>query len=61
MTELMDAALMYGPGDIRVERVGRPAPRSGFVVKVMARWACAVQTSRNLTTDSRKASTHLRP
>ena len=54
MTELMDAALMYGPGDIRVEQVEKPAcPEGGLVVKVLAVGMCGSDI-RNLTTDSRK-------
>ena len=33
----MDAAVMYGPGDIRFEQVEKPeCPEGGFVVKVEA-------------------------
>lgn len=50
----MDAAVMHGPGDIRVEQVEKPAcPEAGFVVKVMAVGLCGSDI-RNLTTDSRK-------
>lgn len=56
MTELMDAAVMYGPGDIRFEKVEKPAcPEGGFVVKVMAIGLCGSDI-RNLTTDSRKGA-----
>lgn len=54
MTELMDAAVMHGPGDIRFEQVPRPqCPEGGFVVKVEAVGLCGSDI-RNLTTDSRK-------
>lgn len=53
MTDLMDAALMYGPGDIRVEQVPIPeCPEGGFVVEVNAIGMCGSDI-RNLTTDSR--------
>ena len=49
----MKAALMYGPGDIRVEEVDRPAcPEGGFVLKVLSIGLCGSDI-RNLTTDSR--------
>lgn len=54
MSPLMDAAVMHGPGDIRVEKVERPAcPEGGFVVRVQAVGLCGSDI-RNLTTDSRK-------
>lgn len=54
MAELMEAAVMHGPGDIRFERVPRPeCPDGGFVVKVKAVGLCGSDI-RNLTTDSRK-------
>ncbi len=50
----MKAALMYGPGDIRIEEIDRPVcPEGGFVLKVMAIGLCGSDI-RNLTTDSRK-------
>jgi L-iditol 2-dehydrogenase len=50
----MKAALMYGPNDIRVEEVDKPAcPKGGFVLKVMAVGLCGSDI-RNLTSDSRK-------
>lgn len=50
----MRAALMYGPGDIRVEEIEKPAcPEGGFLLKVMAIGLCGSDI-RNLTTDSRK-------
>lgn len=54
MAELMDAAVMHGPGDIRFEQVARPeCPGGGFVVKVEAVGLCGSDI-RNLSTDSRK-------
>ena len=53
MSELMDAAVMYGPSDIRFEKVERPTcPDGGFVVEVDAIGLCGSDI-RNLTTDSR--------
>lgn len=53
MAELMDAAVMYGPNDIRFEKVPKPeCPKGGFVVKVEAVGLCGSDI-RNLTTDSR--------
>ncbi|MFV0465414.1 MAG: zinc-binding dehydrogenase [Lachnospiraceae bacterium] len=50
----MNAALMYGPNDIRVESVERPAcPEDGLLLKIMAVGLCGSDI-RNLTTDSRK-------
>ncbi|MCT2988034.1 hypothetical protein EFN19_01720, partial [Propionibacterium freudenreichii] len=49
----MNAAVMYGPGDVRFEDVPRPAcPEGGFVLKVEAVGLCGSDI-RNLTTDSR--------
>lgn len=49
----MKAALMYGPGDIRVEEIDKPeCPEGGFILKVMAIGLCGSDI-RNLTTDSR--------
>ena len=37
----MQAALMYGPNDIRVEEIEKPkCPEGGFVLKVMAVGLC---------------------
>lgn len=53
MTELMDAAVMHGPNDVRFERVPKPTcPDGGFVLKVQAVGLCGSDI-RNLTTDSR--------
>lgn len=53
MTESMNAAVMYGPGDVRFGDVPRPAcPEGGFVLKVEAVGLCGSDI-RNLTTDSR--------
>lgn len=50
----MKAALMYGPNDIRVEEVEKPAcPEDGLILKIMAVGLCGSDI-RNLTTDSRK-------
>lgn len=50
----MKAALMYGPNDIRVEEIDKPAcPKGGFILKVMAVGLCGSDI-RNLTSDSRK-------
>ena len=52
----MDAAVMHGPDDIRLESVPRPAcPPGGFVVRVDAVGLCGSDI-RNLTTDSRKGA-----
>ncbi|PWF26639.1 oxidoreductase [Ancrocorticia populi] len=52
----MDAALMYGPGDIRVEQVEVPeCPDGGFVVEVGAIGMCGSDI-RNLTSDSRSGA-----
>lgn len=50
----MKAALMYGPNDIRVEEVEKPAcPKGGLILKIMAVGLCGSDI-RNLTSDSRK-------
>lgn len=52
--EMMNAALMYGPGDIRVEQMPKPTcPPGRFVLRVDAVGLCGSDI-RNLTTDSRK-------
>lgn len=52
----MDAALMYGPNDVRFEQVERPAcPEGGLILKVMAVGLCGSDI-RNLTSDSRKGN-----
>lgn len=52
----MKAAMMYGPNDIRVEEIERPAcPEGGLILKVMAVGLCGSDI-RNLTSDSRKGS-----
>ena len=49
----MQAALMYGPNDIRVEEIEKPeCPEGGFVLRVMAVGLCGSDI-RNLTTDSK--------
>ena len=54
MAEKMNAAVMYGPNDIRYEKVDKPiCPEGGFVLKVKAVGLCGSDI-RNLTTDSRK-------
>ena len=54
MAEMMNAALMYGPGDIRAEQVPKPThPPGRFVLRVDAVGLCGSDI-RNLTTDSRK-------
>ena len=53
----MQAALMYGPNDIRVEEIEKPkCPEGGFVLKVMAVGLCGSDI-RNLTTDSKSGNT----
>ncbi|RLP06671.1 alcohol dehydrogenase catalytic domain-containing protein [Propionibacterium australiense] len=53
MSDVMNAAVMHGPGDIRFERVPRPrCPDGGFVLRVDAVGLCGSDI-RNLTTDSR--------
>ena len=52
----MKAAVMYGPNDIRVESVEKPAcPRDGLILKIMAVGLCGSDI-RNLTSDSRKGN-----
>jgi L-iditol 2-dehydrogenase len=52
----MKAALMYGPGDVRVETVDRPVCEpDGLILKIMAVGLCGSDI-RNLTTDSRKGA-----
>ncbi len=52
----MKAALMYGPNDIRVEMVEKPAcPADGLILKIMAVGLCGSDI-RNLTSDSRKGN-----
>ena len=56
MVKKMNAAVMYGPNDIRYEEVDRPiCPEGGFVLKVKAIGLCGSDI-RNLTTDSRKGN-----
>ncbi|MBE6476773.1 MAG: oxidoreductase [Propionibacteriaceae bacterium] len=56
MTDVMDAAVMHGPGDIRFEQVPRPqCPDGGFVLRVDAVGLCGSDI-RNLTTDSRRGA-----
>lgn len=53
MVQMMRAAVMYGPDDIRVEDVPIPdCPPGGFVLRVEAVGLCGSDI-RNLTTDSR--------
>ena len=48
----MKAALMYGPGDVRIEDIPRPkCPEGGLILKVMACGLCGSDI-RNLTSDS---------
>lgn len=52
----MQAAVMYGPGDIRIETIDRPAcPEGGLILKVKAVGLCGSDI-RNMTTDSRKGN-----
>ena len=52
----MKAALMYGPNDIRVEMIEKPAcPTDGLILKIMAVGLCGSDI-RNLTSDSRKGN-----
>lgn len=52
----MKAAVMYGPNDIRVESVEKPAcPKDGLILKIMAVGLCGSDI-RNLTSDSRKGN-----
>lgn len=54
MSELMKAAVMYGPNNIRYESIQKPkCPKDGFLLKVTAVGLCGSDI-RNLTTDSRK-------
>ena len=56
MGNVMDAAVMYGPSDIRFEQVEKPScPEGGFVVEVDAIGLCGSDI-RNLTTDSRSGN-----
>lgn len=56
MTEMMKAAVMYGPNDIRYEDVKKPlCPKDGFLLKVNAVGLCGSDI-RNLTTDSCKGN-----
>jgi L-iditol 2-dehydrogenase len=53
MAEKMMAALMYGPGDIRVEETEKPAcPDGGYVLRIEAVGLCGSDI-RNMSTDSR--------
>ena len=50
----MQAAVMYGPSDIRIEEIPRPeCPKSGLILKVLAIGLCGSDI-RNMTTDSCK-------
>ena len=52
----MKAAMMYGPNDIRVEEIDKPAcPEDGLILKIMTVGLCGSDI-RNLTTDSRKGN-----
>jgi L-iditol 2-dehydrogenase len=52
----MKAAVMYGPNDIRVERIDKPVcPENGVILQVKAVGLCGSDI-RNLTTDSRKGA-----
>ncbi len=54
MSEMMKAAVMYGPNDIRYEDAPKPVcPDDGFLLKVTAVGLCGSDI-RNLTSDSRK-------
>jgi L-iditol 2-dehydrogenase len=54
MSEMMKAAVMYGPSDIRYEDVEKPScPEDGVILKIMAVGLCGSDI-RNLTSDSRK-------
>ena len=49
----MQAALMYGPNDIRVEEIDRPeCPEGGFVLKVMAVGLCGSDIRNQMATRS---------
>lgn len=50
----MQAAVMYGPSDIRIEEIPRPeCPKGGLVLKVLAIGLCGSDI-RNMTTNSCK-------
>lgn len=52
----MQAAVMYGPSDIRVEEVPRPeCPKDGLILKVLSIGLCGSDI-RNMTTDSLKGA-----
>lgn len=52
----MQAAVMFGPNDIRVEEIDKPiCPEGGLVLKIMAVGLCGSDI-RNLTSDSRKGN-----
>ena len=54
MSEMMKAAVMHGPSDIRYEDVEKPScPEDGVILKIMAVGLCGSDI-RNLTSDSRK-------
>ncbi|WP_411328716.1 zinc-binding dehydrogenase [Anaerofustis stercorihominis] len=56
MKEMMNALLMYGPNDIRYEKIEKPeCPTDGFLIKVKAVGLCGSDI-RNLTTDSKKGN-----
>ena len=39
----MQAALMYGPNDIRVEEIEKPkCPEGGFVFESYGSWLCGI-------------------
>ena len=53
----MQAALMYGPNDIRVEEIEKPeCPEGGFVLKVMAVGLCGWISAGLGQTDPRNSS-----
>ena len=53
MSEMMKAAVMHGPSDIRYEDVEKPScPEDGVILKIMAVGLCG-SVIRNLTSDSR--------
>ena len=50
----MQAAIMYGPNDIRVEDIEKPkCPTNGLILKVLSIGLCGSDI-RNMTTDSCK-------
>mgnify|MGYP000656436062 FL=1 len=50
----MQAAIMYGPNDIRVEDIEKPkCPPNGLILKVLSIGLCGSDI-RNMTTDSCK-------